>query len=113
MLGSLVMRSCNRTTGNTLLYVGTGCPRGPATFQCLVGNDNAGDVVGQAPFAGNAAASTVALVGTTSRFYFVLLGHAPGSAPPVASVAWAYTPPAPTATGTRTRTRKPKLLLRR
>ena len=86
---------------------------GPVTFQCLVGNDNAGDAAGQAACAGNAGASTVTIAGTTSRFYFVLLGHAPGSAPPVASVAWAYTPPAPTATGMRTRTRKRKALLRR
>ena len=35
--------------------------------------------------------------GTTSRVYFVLLGHAPGSAPPVASVAWACAPPLATA----------------
>ena len=36
---SMVVSSCNRITGNTLLYVGTGCPVGPITFQCLMGND--------------------------------------------------------------------------
>ena len=108
--GRLTISTCDRTAGDTLLYVGTGCPVGPVTFQCLVGNDNAGDVPGQAPCAGNVGASTVTIASTTSRLYFVMLGFFPGTPAPVASVAWAYTPPAPTATGTRSRTRKPKLL---
>ena len=110
--GSLVVTTCGRTAADTLLYIGTGCPVGPMTFQCQVGNDNAGDAPGQAPCAGNPAASTATIAATTSRFYFIMLGHAPGSAPPVASVAWAYAPPAPTPSPSRTRTRKPKLLRR-
>ena len=110
--GRLTISTCDRTAGDTLLYVGTGCPVGPVTFQCQVGNDNAGDVPGQAPCAGNAGASTVTIAATTSRLYFVMLGFFPGTPAPVASVAWAYTPPPATATGTRSRTRKPKLLRR-
>jgi len=109
--GRLVVSTCSRTAGDTLLYVGLGCPVGPVSFQCQVGNDNAGDAAGQAACAGNAGASTVTISSTTSRFYFIMLGHAPGSAPPVASVTWVYTPPVPTPSPTRTRTRKPKLLL--
>ena len=108
--GSLVVSTCGRTTGDTLLYIGTGCPVGPVTFQCLVGNDNAGDAVGQAACAGNAGASTVTIPSTTSRLYFVMLGFFPGNPAPVASVTWAYAPPAPTPSASRTRTRKPKLL---
>ena len=79
--GSLVVSSCcNRTTGNTLLCVGTGCPVGPVMFQCQVGIDT-GDVAGQAACA-NAGASTVTIAGTTSRVYFVLLGHAPAARRP-------------------------------
>jgi hypothetical protein len=108
--GSLVVSTCNRTTGNTLLYIGAGCPVGPMTFQCLVGNDNAGDVAGQAACTSNPAASTATIASTASRYYFIMLGHAPGTAPPVASVTWAYAPPAATPSASRTRTRKPKLL---
>ena len=108
--GRLVVSTCGRTTGDTLLYIGTGCPVGPITFQCLVGNDDAGDNSGQVACAGNAAASTATVSSATSRFYFIMLGHAPGSAPPVASVTWEYTPPVATPSPTRTRTRKPKLL---
>ena len=108
--GSLVVSTCGRTSGDTLLYVGFGCPVDRGTFQCQVGNDNAGDMVGQAACTSNAAASTATIAPTTSRFYFIMLGHAPGSAPPMASVTWAYTPPAATSSSTRTRTRKPKLL---
>ena len=86
--GRLVVSTCGRTAGDTLLYIGTGCPVGPITFQCLVGNDDAGDAAGQAACAGNAAASTAIISSATSRFYFIMLGHAPGSAPPVASVTW-------------------------
>jgi hypothetical protein len=108
--GSLVVSTCGRTTGDTLLYIGIGCPIGRITFQCQVGNDDAGDTVGQAACSDNGGASTVTIPSATSRFYFVMLGHAPGTAPPVASVTWAYTPPAATLSPTRTRTRKPKLL---
>ena len=108
--GSLVVSTCGRTTGDTLLYIGIGCPIGRVTFQCQVGNDNSGDAVGQAACAANAAASTATIASTTSRYYFIMLGHAPGTAPPVASVTWAYAPPVATPSASRTRTRKPKLL---
>ena len=54
--GSLVVSSC--TAGNTTIG---------NTFRCLVGNDYAGDVAGQAACGANAAASTVTIAGTTSR----------------------------------------------
>ena len=65
---------------------------GPVTFQCLVGN-NAGDVVGLAACGAYPAASTVTIAGTRAlrrASTVVQLGHASGSAPAVASVAWGY-----------------------
>ena len=105
--GSLVVSSCNH--GGQLATVhGHRLPRGPRHVQV----PRAGDVAGQAPCASNVGASTVTIVGTTSRFYFVLLGHEPGSAPPQASVAWAYAPLPATATGAPSCTRKTKVLRR-
>ena len=96
---SLVVSSYNRTTGYTLLYMWAPAASW-APFLCQVGDSNAGDIAGQAPCVGNAGGSTVTIAATTSRLYVVKLGHAPGSASPVASVAWAYTTLLATAKGT-------------
>ena len=75
--GRQIMSSCNRSTGDVLLYVGTGCPVGPVVSRCQVGNSNAEDLAGQATYASNAGVSTVTVTVTTLRLYVFTLGFLP------------------------------------
>ena len=86
--GILTLTTCGQTSDDTVLYVGTGCPTWAVPFNCLRGNDNAGDVAGQAPCASNAAAATVSLT-TTSRVYFVQIGGFSGTAV-TSGLSWSY-----------------------
>ena len=110
--GILTLSTCGLTTNDTVLYVGTGCPTWFGSFNCLRGNDNAGDVAGQACGA-NGLASTLRHV-TASRVYFVMVGGWGGAAGRlVTGLSWSYAPPrgsasagaTPTRTATTTATR--------
>ena len=91
--GILTLSTCGLTAADTLLYVGTGCPTWAASFACLRGNDNAGDVPGQAACAPNPGASTLSLTLTASRVVFVQVAAAAGGEL-VSGLRWSYEPPA-------------------
>ena len=96
--GVLTLSTCGLTTADTVLYLGTGCPTWYGSFNCLRGNDNAADVVGQA-CGTNAFASTLRHV-AASRVYFVQVGAAAGGSV-VSGLSWSYAPPSPSATPSR------------
>ena len=102
--GTLTLSTCGLTSDNTVLYLGTGCPTWFGSFNCLVGNDNAGDT-GQAPCATNALASTLAVT-ASSRYFFVQVGGASG-ADIRSGLSWSYAAlrPSPTSSRSRSRTR--------
>jgi hypothetical protein len=102
--GTLTVTTCGTTANNTVLYVGTGCPTWAAPFGCLKGNDDAGDVAGQA-CPTNAAASTVTLRSVSQRTYYVQVAGFAG-ATVVSGLRWEYVPPPAQASpsGSRTRT---------
>jgi hypothetical protein len=99
MGGTLTVTTCGHTSGNTVLYVGTGCPSWSAAFNCVAGNDNAAEP----SCAANGLASTVTLTATQSN-YFVQVGGVNGNTV-VSGLAWSYALASPSATATRTRTR--------
>jgi len=100
--GTLTLSTCGLTINNTVLYIGTGCPTWFGSFNCMRGNDDAGDAAGQS-CPSNPRASTLSVV-ATSRFYFVQLGSSSG-ADVVSGLSWSYTAPRPSPTSTRTRSR--------
>ena len=97
--GVLTLSTCGLSANNTVLYLGTGCPTWYGSFNCLVGNDNAGDVAGQTCGA-SASASTLSRT-VASRVYFVQVGAAAGGSV-VSGLRWSYAPPSPSATASRT-----------
>ena len=103
--GTLTLSTCGATTADTVLYLGTGCPTWFGSFNCLRGNDNAGDVAGQAACAPNSLASSLSHV-TASRVYFVQVGAARGG-DVVSGLSWSYTLPTRSATGSRSRVPAP------
>lgn len=105
--GTLTVTTCGASAGNTVLYVGLGCPTSDDNFRCRMGNDNAADA-GLACAGGNALASTLLLTAITSRSYFVLLGGY-GGMPITSGLSWRYTPPTVSPSPTRTRTRTPTI----
>ena len=100
--GTLTLSTCGLTTNNTVLYLGTGCPTWFGSFNCLRGNDDAGDVAGQA-CPGNPRASTISAV-ASSRFFFVQLGASSG-AEVVSGLSWSYSVPVASRTSTNSRSR--------
>ena len=102
--GVLTVSTCGTTAADTVIYLGTGCPTWYGSFNCLRGNDNAGDVVGQV-CASNSLASTLRHV-TASRVYFVQVGAAAGGGV-VSGLSWSYVPPSPSGTPSRTRAAVP------
>jgi hypothetical protein len=98
--GALTLSTCGLTNNNTVLYVGTGCPTFSGSFNCRVGNDDAGDVAGQA-CASNPRASTLTFT-AISRVYFVQVGAWSGaSGRLVSGLSWSYVPQPATAATTR------------
>ena len=100
--GVLTVSTCGATAADTVLYLGTGCPTWFGSFNCLRGNDNAGDVAGQG-CASNGLASTLRHV-AASRVYYVQVGAAGGGSV-VSGLSWSYALPTPSATASRTRSR--------
>jgi len=93
--GMLTVSTCGRTANDTVLYVGTGCPRWNDVFGCVVGSDDAG-----AGCASNGGASAVSLT-AAQRTYYVQVGGVNG-APVVSGLAWSYAPPRATRSGSPT-----------
>ena len=100
--GLLTLSTCGRTANNTVLYLGTGCPTTATSFNCVRGNDDAGDALGQSCGA-NARASSLSHL-AASRVYFVQVGAASG-APVVSGLAWSYVLPTASASATASRSR--------
>ena len=100
--GTLTVTTCGRSSNNTVLYLGTGCPTWYGSFNCLRGNDDAGSVAGQA-CASNPLASTLSHV-ASSRMYFVQLGSQSG-AEVVSGLSWSYRAASASPTRSRTRSR--------
>jgi len=100
--GTLTLSTCGFTTNNTVLYIGTGCPTWFGSFNCMRGNDDAGDAAGQS-CPSNPQASTISLV-ATSRFFFVQLGSSSG-ADVVSGLSWSYSVAAASRTSSGTRSR--------
>ena len=100
--GTLTLSTCGLTSNNTVLYLGMGCPTWSQPFGCLRGNDDAGDVTGQA-CASNPRASTISVVAST-RFFFVQLG-ASGGADFVSGLSWSYRVASASPTTSRSRSR--------
>jgi hypothetical protein len=101
--GVLSLSTCGLTSGNTVLYVGTGCPTWFGSFLCLRGNDNAGDVAGQA-CAANPLASTLSVALSASRVVFIMAGANDGS-DVATGLRWSYAAPSPTRSPSRTNSR--------
>ncbi len=100
--GVLTITTCGHTANNTVLYVGVGCPVWAQPFGCRAGNDNA-----VAPVcAGNALASTIAVV-VTQATYYVQLGGVHGE-DVVSGLGWRYSAPTSPPTGTSTARPSPK-----
>lgn len=108
--GTLVLSTCGLTLNDTVVFAGLGCPTWATPFQCQRGNDNAGDVPGQAACGAYVGASTVTIAATTSRDYFIQIGGR-GGVDVTSGLTWSYAPPTPSATPSRsigaTRTRTP------
>lgn len=100
--GTLTVTTCGATANDTVLYIGTGCPKWADPFGCLAGNDNAPP--GSPGCGVNALASKVVLPGADQRTYFVQLGGLNGE-DVTSGLAWAYTPPSASPSGTRTGSR--------
>jgi hypothetical protein len=96
--GTLTVTTCGATRNNTVLYVGTGCPKWAQPFGCLVGNDDT------PACPANALASTVTLT-AAQRNYFIQLGGADGRTV-VSGLRWSYVL-APSPSGTRSRSLPP------
>ena len=103
--GALTLSTCGRTSANTVLYVGTGCPTWATPFACLRGNDNAGDVAAQA-CASNPLASTLSAQLTASRVVFIMVGANDG-ADVATGLSWSYAAPSPSRSSTRSRSVSP------
>jgi hypothetical protein len=101
--GVLSLSTCGLTSGNTVLYVGTGCPTWFGSFLCLRGNDNAGDVAGQA-CPSNPLASTLSVALSASRVVFIMAGANDGS-DVATGLRWSYAAPSPTRSPSRTSSR--------
>lgn len=111
--GTLTLSTCGLTTNNTVLYVGKGCPTWFGSFQCVRGNNNAGELVASQACATNAFASTLSItVSSSYTRFFVQVGEYAG-AELVSGLSWSYrlASASPTAsrsraaTATRTRSR--------
>jgi hypothetical protein len=102
--GTLTVSTCGLSASNTVLYIGTGCPTWFGSFNCLRGNDNAGDIAGQSCGA-NAGASMLTIT-ASSRYFFVQVGGA-GGATVSSGLSWSYTAPRPSLTSSRSRTASP------
>jgi hypothetical protein len=100
--GTLAVSTCGTPPGNyTVLLVGTSCPLGRLSFNCLQINDDAGDAPGAPACLSNPSSSFIALRDVATReFYVQLMGY--NGDPVTAVLHWAYTPPSLTPTGTGT-----------
>jgi len=101
--GVLTLSTCGLTSANTVLYVGTGCPTWSGPFACLRGNDDAGDVAGQA-CASNPRASALSVTLSASRVVFIMAGANDGS-DVATGLRWSYAAPTPSRTPSRTSSR--------
>ena len=102
--GTLTLSTCGLTSNNTVLYVGTGCPTWAASFSCLRGNNNAGELVAAEACTANAHASTLSITTTIYTKLFVQLGEFNGG-DVVSGLSWRYEPPRPSPTSSLTRSR--------
>ena len=73
--GSLYIDTCNQTTFDTVLFVGTSCPLPPyfATMQCVLSNDDACSSASPNDPNQVAPQSRVLLTNTSARVYYVML----------------------------------------
>ena len=95
--GTLSVTTCGFTTSNTVIHLGTGCPLGGYTFNCLVFNDDA------ALCPSNPLASTVSRIATVNT-YFVQVGSPVGGSWS-SGLQWTYTPPGVSSSVTPTTSR--------
>ena len=100
--GTLTLSTCGLTSGNTVLYVGTGCPTWFGSFLCLRGNNNAGEILPAQGCTANALASTVSITVSSYTKYVVQLGEFNGG-DVVSGLSWRYEAPRASPTTSRTR----------
>lgn len=81
--GALTVSTGGQSRGDTVLFVGTGCPDSNAALGCVAANDDSRLL--------KSAQSRVAIV-ATARVYFVVVGGWGGTAIR-SGLRWAYTPP--------------------
>ena len=105
--GQLYITTCGLTRNNTVLFISSGCPTWQLPFACMAGNDDAGDAGsgGTLACASNPSASSLSIMATYTRTFFIQVGSATG-AEFVSGLSWMYKPPAsPTKSGSSSRSR--------
>ena len=97
--GLLQVGSVGVSNGDTVAFVGTGCPSSQQSFGCFIGND---DAMLDWDFQISVTQSRVEF-NATQRLYYVIIGGY-GSADVTSGVAWQYFPPSPSPTPSVTST---------
>lgn len=86
ILGSqLIVDTCLTAIGDTVLFVGTGCPTSSASFRCLIANDDAG--VSICP--SDSMASQVR-INANSRYMWAVVGNYGASSSASSGIRWWY-----------------------
>jgi len=86
VLGSqLTVDTCLTAIGDTVLYVGTGCPSSSASFRCLMANDDIGSILCPS----DSMASQVRL-NVSTRYVWAVVGNYASSTTASSGISWYY-----------------------
>jgi len=86
ILGSqLTVDTCLTAIGDTVLFVGTGCPTSSASFRCLIANDDAGAIICPS----DTMASQVR-INANSRYMWAVVGNYASSTSASSGIRWWY-----------------------
>jgi len=96
LTGLLTVDTCLTAIGDTVLYVGTGCPSTTANFRCLSANDDAGSSICPS----DSMASQVRL-NVSTRYVWVVVGNYASSTSASSGIRWWYNGDMPPSVPTR------------